>query len=360
MNSISSLPMMTNNKSYHYQQIRSLEKIDQIDHVNYNEMNFNESSTDENNFCAAQPLNIDVPKIQSVTNSNPQQNTSTTITTIDIIQFISSWERTNGKDDHHYDNNSPVLNSIQIIFGIPYEIQNESIYNKTVYIIDAVHNQLLASIIDICINKSSFIINYSTTKPLPHNICLYLLLNMTSLVTLREIVFCRTIDDFYMNSLPSNNSDTAHAVGPSQFFILSQCIIIFIMMFIIYAVQTARQKSLVDRVGQRFIRSRPYIAVFGSRQSVHAKSNIGSVSVNPATTLESGLNNLIFQCQLSSLANHQLPAGIEEQILSATDLTSTSYDRRSTRACINRDLINVKEFTKRMSITNGSFNDTEL
>ncbi|CAF4736989.1 unnamed protein product, partial [Rotaria magnacalcarata] len=81
---------------------------------------------DENNFCAAQPLNIDVPKIQSVTNSNPQQNTSTTITTIDIIKFISSWERTNGKDDHHYDNNSPVLNSIQIIFGIPYEIQNES------------------------------------------------------------------------------------------------------------------------------------------------------------------------------------------------------------------------------------------
>ncbi|CAF5112567.1 unnamed protein product, partial [Rotaria socialis] len=51
---------------------------------------------------------------------------------------------------------------------------------------------------------------------------------------------------------------------------------------------------------------------------------------------------------------------IEEQILSATDLTSTSYDRRATRTLLSRDLINVKEFTKRMSAANESFNDTEL
>ncbi|CAF3352369.1 unnamed protein product [Rotaria socialis] len=353
--------MMTNNKFYHYQRIRSLEKIDQIDHVNHNQVNLNESSTDEHNVCAAQPFNIDIPKILSNSDSNPQQNSSATITTIDITRFISSWERTSRKDEHHhYDNNSPELNSFQITFTIPYEIQKESIYNKTVYIIDATHNQLLASITDICINESSFIINYSTTKPLPHNICLYLVLNVTSLMTLRDIVFCRTIDDSYMSPSPSNISETGHVVGPSQFFILSQCIIIFIMMFIIYAVQTARQKSLVNRVGQRFIRSRPYIAVFGSRPSVHVQNNTGSVSADPATTLESGLNHLIFQCHLSSLVNHQLPAPIEEQILSATDLTSTSYDRRATRTLLSRDLINVKEFTKRMSTANESFNDTEL
>ncbi len=50
----------------------------------------------------------------------------------------------------------------------------------------------------------------------------------------------------------------------------------------------------------------------------------------------------------------------EEQVLAANDLTSTINDRRTTRPSINRDLIDVKEFTKRISLTNESSTDTEL
>jgi hypothetical protein len=113
------------------------------------------------------------------------------------------------------------------------------------------------------------------------------------------------------------------------------------MMFIIYGVQTARQKSLVNRVSKRLYRSRPCISIFGDKTIVRIGSNAMDTSINPATTLRAGLNQLAFHRHLASLSSHQL---IEEQVLAA----------------INRDFIHVKEFTKRISEPNESSTDIEL
>ncbi|CAF0870436.1 unnamed protein product [Rotaria sp. Silwood1] len=368
MNFTSCLPTIANNKFYHYRQIRSSQSSDKNNQINHDIIRLNVSLTNENsassNICLTESINIDTPPTEPNIDPNIQHNTSRTITPVDIIQFVSSWKRQIVTDNHHDDeqnNYSTPLNMIQIIFTIPYIITNNSIYNKTVFVIDVEHSQLLASLTDVCINESSFIINYSTIKPLPHTICLYLLLNLTLSTTLREIFFCRTIDDLFNNlSVSHNETETNHSVGPSEFFILSQCIIILIMMFVIYGVQTVRQKDLVNRVSQRLVHSRPYIAIFGNRTPVRTSINDVNSSINPATTLQRGLNHLVFHRNLTSLPNRQISAPIEEQILAASDLTSTIFDRRATRPCINRDLIDVKEFTKRMSVQMENSTNTEL
>jgi len=50
---------------------------------------------------------------------------------------------------------------------------------------------------------------------------------------------------------------------------------------------------------------------------------------------------------------------VEEQVLAATDLTATASERRATHLYLNRDLIDVKEFTKRMSVQQESSSDPE-
>ena len=294
--------------------------------------------------CSIQSINIDHSGDQSV-----------------FIPFSSSWERTIViEDDDHDGDSTTSLNIIQITFTIPYQISNQTIVNKTVFITDVIHNQLLASLTNFCVYDSSFLVNYSTIQPLPQRICLFLLLNLTSSILPREIIFCQTIDDSYNSTLTSGTNttaDTAHSVGPSGFFILSQCIIILLMMFIIYGVQTARQKNLVQRASERIIHSRTYITIFGNKRSARASSAVINQTINPATTLQAGLNQLMFNCRLTSVSSP-----IEEQVLAANDLTTTIHDRRATRPSINRDLINVKEFTKRMSaiaIENNA-TDTEL
>jgi len=325
-----SIPLETKNEFNHYQQIRS----------NNNLVNFNLSSINRDspslNICLIQSINIDL-----------QHSTTNT-----IIPFTSSWKQIIVTNE----DNSTLLNIIQITFTIPYQISNESIINKTIFITDAIHNQLLASLTNFCYNDSSFFLNYSTIQPLPQNICLYLLLNLTSSMILREIIFCRTIEDSYnITSLSDNSTATIQTVGPSGYFILSQCIIILIMMFIIYGVQTARQKDFIHRASERLIHSRPYISIFGNKTIVRTNSTAVNPSLHPAMTLQAGLNQIMFNRRLTSVT-----APIEEQVLAANDLTTTIYDRRATRPSINRDLIDVKEFTKRMSIANESSIDTEL
>jgi hypothetical protein len=301
--------------------------------------------------CIMQSINIDTP----INETDVQHKISTKISDTDIMEFNSTWEQQIvTQNDAHAD--SPSLNIISIIFTIPYNISDESIVNKTVFIMDTIHNNLLAILTDICYNDSSFFINYSTIQPLPQDICLYLLLNLTSSMILREIIFCRTIEDSSVNT-SSPHVDSSHAVGPSGVFIISQCIIILIMMFIIYAVQTARQKNLADRVSQRVFRSRPYIIIFGNKATARASSH---TSINPATTLQVGLNQLNLHRRLTALPNQQVTAAIEEQVLAANDLTSTINDRRVSRPLINRDLIDIKEFTKRISVPNESPTDDDL
>jgi hypothetical protein len=329
---------MTTKEFHHYQHIR----------LHKNKTSVSSITKDDayTNICSALSINIDTPTAELEGTHTGEHRRSTTVTTDDIIQFTSSWQRTVVTDDDSYEDHSTSLNIIQMTFTIPYIISNNSILNKTIFIIDV-----------ICINGSSFIINYSTKKSLPHDICLYLVLNLTSSTTLKEIIFCRTIDNPYDNSSSSHDNTTAASstVGPSQFFILSQCIIILIMMFIIYGVQTAREKSLANRVSQRLYRSRPYITIFGNKTTACASS----AATNHASTLQAGLNNLDFHRRLASLS-HPMGAPIEEQVLAAHDLTSTSNDRRATRWSINRDLIDIKEFTKRMSEPNESSTDMEL
>jgi hypothetical protein len=335
----SSLPIITFD---HHQQIRSLQSIDDDNNL----VNLN--------ICSTQSINID----KTVNEIDIHHSTSTTITTIDIGQFVSSWERDVVTNNDH----SVSLNIIQIVFTIPYKISNESILNKTVFITDVIHYQLLAILTDVCLSESSFFINYSTIQPLPQNICLYLLLNLTSSMILREIIFCRTIEDLHNNntlSLNDTQSTTNQSVGPSGFFILSQCIIILIMMFTIYGVHTAREKNFLDRVNQRLLRSRPYITIFGKKTVVRTGSRAVNPSSTSATTIQAGLNQIAFHHRLKSLPNYQINLPIEEQVLAAKDLTSTINDRRATRPCISRDLINVKEFTKRMSLANENSTDTE-
>jgi hypothetical protein len=338
----SSLPITTNNQFFHYQQVRSV----QSNNSNNNLVNLNVSS----NICSRQSVNIDKP----VDETGVQHNTSTAI----IIPFKSSWQQnivTNNDD-------LTSLNIIQITFTIPYTITNESILNETVFITDVKHNQLLATLTNICFNESSFFVNYSTIQSLPQTICLYLLLNLTSSMTLREIIFCRTIENLYNSTSSSDNTNTETnaTAGPSGIFILSQGIIIFIMMFIIYAVHTAREKNLVNRVSQRVVRSRPYIIICGHKTVSHTSSDDVEATRKSATTLQAGLNLLRFNLHLTALPNQQVTAAIEEQVLAANDLTSTLNDRGVTKPCINRDLIDVKELTKRISIANQNSTTAEL
>lgn len=347
----SSLSVMANNDFNDHKNIRSLESTT----PNRNTSN---SSSD---ICSIPSINIDTLFNESNTDVDIKHNTSTTI---DIIGFRSSWQRKikiNADHNDEQDNHTSSLNIIEIIFSIPYTITSQSIYNKTLFIMDDINNQLLASLTNICINGSSFIINYSTVKSLPHNVCLYLLLNKTLSTALSEVIFCRTIDDSYKNTSASqNDTATSHSVGPSGFFIISQCIIILIMMFVIYAVQTARQKSLLNRFSERLIHSRPYVIIFGQKTPVRSASNHVNNQINPSRTLQSGLNDLVLHRHLTAVPNHQIHAPIDEQILAVTDLTSTLYDRKASKTLANRDLINVKEFTKRMSAQHESSTDTEL
>jgi len=338
----SSLPITS------FDHYRSLQSID--DNSNHNLINLNISS----NICSKQSINID----KTVNKTDIHHSTSPTITTIDIGQFTSSWKREVVTNNDH----SILLNIIQIVFTIPYQISNESILNKTIFITEITHYQLLATLTDICFSESSFFVNYSTIQPLPQNICLYLLLNLTSSMILREIIFCRTIEDLYSNNTSLSNdtqSTTSQSVGPSEFFILSQCIIILIMMFTIYGVNTARQKNFVDRVNQRLLRNRFYLTIFGKKTVVRTGSRAVNTSRASATTLQVSLNQIAFHHHLTSLPNYQISLPIEEQVLAANDLTTTINDRRATRPFINRDLIDIKEFTKRMSLANENSTDTE-
>jgi hypothetical protein len=131
-------------------------------------------------------------------------------------------------------------------------------------------------------------------------------------------------------------------------------------MFIIYGVQKAREKSLVNRVGQRLVRSRPYMTVFGNKTAVCTSSNAVNASLNAATTLQAGLYQFAFHRHLASISSHQMTTPIEEQVLAAHDLTSTINDRRATRPFINHNLIDLKEFTKRMNRPNSSSTENEL
>ncbi|CAF1172129.1 unnamed protein product [Adineta ricciae] len=348
--------MMINNQIYYYP-----ERIDE----NSDEINVNMSFTDQQHLstdiCSTQSINIDTLSNGSIFDPHTHNNnTSMAINKNNTNYFKSSWQQQTLSSDDEDDDHSIVLYKIQIIFTIPYPVTNNSILNKTIFIRDVKYNELLGILTDICVNASSFILNYSTIKPLPHNICLHLLLNLTSTTPFREIIFCRTIEDLSNTESSSNDTESeSHSVGPSGYFILSQCVIIFIMMMTIYIVQTARKKSLVNRVGQHLIHSRPYITVFGARTNEESANNRNNTSTESATTLQAGLNQVPTRLQLASVANVKLNAPIDEQVLAANDLTSTMYDRRASRVYINRDLIDVKEFTKRLSVPCETSTDSQ-
>lgn len=300
--------------------------------IDYHNPTFVEPSNDRENST------VDICSVHI----DPHRRVLTNLSTID---FLSSWEQ-------QIVQHATSLNIIQITFTIPYNLSNQSIVNKTILILDVPHRRLLASINHICFNQSSFFVNYSTYQPLPHDVCLYLLLNLTSTMTLKEMIFCRTIE----HSPSENSTSSKHPVGPSGFFILSQCIIIFVMMLIIYSVQTAREKNLINRMSERVVHTRAFITVFGNKAAMQRSNpDVGMNTIShPATTLQAGLRQMVLNRQLPFV-----PSPIEEQVLAANDLTSTINDRRVTRQSINRDLIPIKKLTKRISLAPDHSIDVE-
>ena len=216
----------------------------------------------------------------------------------------TSRNRLNDHSIEDTDEHTPAKKSIQVIFTIPYSFSRESIVNETVFITDTINGQIIPSIIRVCTNGSSFFIDYSTSQPLPHNVCLFLLLNMT---TLKEMLFCRMINR-NSSSIDSRPLDD-HRSGPGVIFIISQSVIILIMMFIIALGHKARQKRMISRVHQYFRRTK------------------------------------------QDIETNFIPTPIEQLVIVATDRTSISPDRKYT----SPTLIDIKEFTKRMSAaTQGS------
>ena len=283
--------------------------------------NLNISSNSGNyssNICPIQSLNFGIQRNKF--NSDVERQKYLAIAITSSFTRIRATHDYNDSDEDELDEADNHSDSIQVIFTIPYTMTNESILNETVFITDAAGNQLIATLMHICINNSSFIINYLTSKPLPHNICLYILLNITSL---KELYLCRTINNNF--SSDHSASGDGHAVGPSGLFIVLLCMLIVLMMITIYVIQTARKKSLMNRITEHLFRNKA-----AARAS---KRNI----INPEMTNEAQLNNLI-------------TSPIEGQVLAANNLTSIHTDRRFT----NHNLINIKEFTKRLSITNNN------
>ena len=230
----------------------------------------------------------------------------------------NNFNHSRGDDDdddlsEEVDAHTPGKNDVRMIFILPYSFSRESILNQTVFITDRLNSRILPPFIDICMNESSFFISYSTNQSLPHNVCLYLLLNLTT-TTSRELFLCRMINgksSLSMNRMSSND----HNVGPGVIFILLQGVIIVIMMCMIAIGHRAREKHVVSRIRQYFSRT---------------KSN------DQATNITEFIS-----------------PPIEQLVLAATDLTSTSEDRKYT----NHTLIDIREFTKRLS---GTSHDAEL
>ncbi|CAF0790480.1 unnamed protein product [Rotaria sordida] len=284
------------------------------------------------NNCSLQPINIDT--LQHKIESNDQRENQT------MIRMTSSWKQIVVKTDDNHDHSQAdddddhddsqtneindnlvsftPLNTIQVIFTIPdIIISNETILNQTIFITDVKSNQLLASLNYICFNGSSFIINYSTNKSLPHDVCLYVLI---SSIALKEIFICRTINNI-------SNINKGHSDQSSRVFIISQCIVNCLMMIIIYLVHIGRKKNLINRVGQHFLHNKLVthknsVIIFHDR-------------INPDIINNIHLNNLI-------------SSPIEEQVLAANDLISTRNDRRFT----HHALIDVTELTKQMNLSN--------
>lgn len=206
-----------------------------------------------------------------------------------MIPLILADDQSSDDTDAH----SPMNKTIQMIFTIPYSFSRESIVNETVVITNPITGENLPSIVQIGVNHSSVFIDYSTSQPFPHKICLFLLLNVS---ILREMIFCEMI------SQDSPSSDN-HRSGPGVIFIVSQSVIILLMMFIIALGHKATQKRLPSRLRQYFQRTKE----------------------DPSTNF--------------------IPTPIEQIVIVTTDLTLLNPDRKYTSAT----LIDIKEFTKRMS-----------
>lgn len=237
------------------------------------------------------------------------------------IPITSFWKpiipEKDGGESGESEEDSTSSKYIQVIFTIPYTISNGSILNLTVSITDPIHNQIIPSLIHICINSSSFIINYLTNQSLPHYICLYVSLLATPL---KEIFICRTISK---DIQPDDDDDETHdghtGTGPSAIFIVLQCVLILLMMLFICVIEISRKNHIVDRVSKRLFRH-PQVRRM-------AAADILNESINRRGT------------------SHEIQLNTEQQVLDANGLTPTHNERRFT----NHTLMNITELTKRLS-----------
>ncbi|CAF3752303.1 unnamed protein product [Adineta steineri] len=275
--------------------------------------------------CLTQSTHIDSPKSKIITDNQRE--------TYALLAITSSWNiamgtRSQGRDDSDehdpdYDEeygssetgDHSELHSYQVIFTFPDSIENGSILNQTVFITDPIKNHLIASLTLICINGSSFIINYSTNQPLPHNVCLFLLLNITSPATIREIFTCQVINA--NSSTDFEHAVESHAAGPSAVFIIAQGIMIFIMMMIICLAQVLKEKHVVNRFGQHL------------HQMQMPRAVLNGIIQDP-----------------NGIPRNMRSPSIQDQVLAANDLTTTTTPGTNRP---DQALININELTNRMN-----------
>ncbi|CAF1397864.1 unnamed protein product [Adineta ricciae] len=243
------------------------------------------------------------------------------------FKIVSSSRKSSGK--HHFQrddsreqdssessSHSTSSDTIRLVFTIPYAVENGSIVNRTLIITDANDDKITPFFSYVCVNGSSFLVHYITDKALPHYVCLYLLLHLTSARQLKEIYMCQTVSK-NISSHDDHDDDKGHGDMPSFIFILSQAVIILVMMLIISLVHSARRRNLADCVGQH-LRNLP---------------------------LPQAIRSSMLRDESPPALRSHRSVSIGRQVLAATDLTATENDRPST----DYALINIKELTKQMS-----------
>lgn len=197
------------------------------------------------------------------------------------------------RDSHESDEDqSTDLKSNEITLIIPFTLVNGTIINETLYITDSNQNDLNLTQARLCVNDSNFNIKYSTNQPLPHTICLYLHL------TDSQLYICQTLQSNSTSGDGNDDDDDNQEYSPSALFIVSQAVIICLFMLCICAIHTSKQKRIAYRVRRHFLQ-----------------------------------------------ANDSNLSAIQEEILSAGDLTSISTDRKFTKT----NSITLDELTRKLT-----------
>lgn len=230
-------------------------------------------------------LSFEYPQAVQIINSCPtaaiKTNSSRSIRSIkqNLLPILRNSHESDESDESDEDQSTD-LKTQEVTLTVPSTLVNGTILNETLFITDGNQNDLNLTQARLCANDSNFNIKYSTNQPLPHTVCLYLHLTNSQLYICQILQSSSTSGD----GNDDDDDDDDQEYSPSALFIVSQAVIICLFMLLICAVHTSKQKRIVYRVRRRFLQ-----------------------------------------------ANDSNLSPMQEEILSAGDLTSISTDRKFTK-----------------------------